>query len=272
MFSYQGSTHPWHDVQVASGAPSAGGDSAPSPAVTHGAALTLTGVVCLAGAAGQAVKGISLQVPAGQSVALLSRPAGTATDLLDVIAALRRPSSGQVSVDGVAVHRLHGLELDRYRSRRGLLSVRFPLLKSLSVTDNVLASVLKRRVAAVARDRAAQLLEFTGAAQIAADPVEVLSAEQQWRVLIARALMPAPRLVLAEDPARSLHSESATTIMDLLTEAHALFGFTLVLTIGRVETARYCQRMVSLVDGDVAEDVLVRDDDAWTRGRIDRIG
>jgi hypothetical protein len=51
-----------------------------------------------------------------------------------------------------------------------------------------------------------------------------------------------------------------------------MFGFTLILTIGRVATASCCQRLVSLVDGAVAEDVLIRGDDGWTRGRIDRIG
>jgi putative ABC transport system ATP-binding protein len=272
MVSYLGSTYPWHDGRVASGVPSAGGDCPPSPATT-GVALTLTGVVCRPDSGPRAAaKGVSLKVPPGQSVALLSRPAGTATDLLDVTAGLRRPNSGQVLVDDIAVHQLHGVELDRFRSSRGLLSMRFPLLKSLSVTENVLAPVRAKRVDPIMADRAAQLLSFVGAAQTAAEPVETLPAERQWRVLMARALMPSPRLVLAEDPARSLDSESAGTILDLLMEAHVFFGFTLVLTIGRVATASCCQRLVTLIDGAVADDVLVRGDDGWTRGRIDRIG
>ena len=272
MVSYLGSTHPWHDELVASGAPSAGSDSPPSPATTSGAALTLSGVVCRPDASGCAAAGVSLEVPPGQSIALLSAPARTATDLLDVVAGLRRPSSGQVLVDDISVHKLHGLELDRYRSRRGLLSMRFPLLKSLSVTENVLAPTPATRADPAMSDRAAQLLALVGAGQNAADPVETLSEEQQWRILIARALMPSPRLVLAEDPARSLDPESAITILDLLTEAHAMLGFTLMLTIGRVATASRCQRLVSLVDGAVADDVVMGSDDAWTRGRIDRIG
>ena len=273
MVSYLGSTYPWHDELVASGEPSTGGQSPASPATASGAPLILTGVVGLAGvAAGRDVQGISLQVPPGQSIALLSRPASTATDLLDVVAGLRRPSSGQVVVDGIAVHQLRGPALDRYRSSRGLLSMRFPLLQSLSVMDNVLAPVRARRIEPVARERAAQLLAFTGAAETAADPVRTLSEEQQWRILLARALMPSPHLVLAEDPTRSLEPESAATILDLLTKAHSLFGFTLMLMIGRVAIASRCQRLVSLVDGAVADDVLMLGDDSWTRGRIDRIG
>ena len=73
MISYQGSTYPWHDELVASGAPSAGGQSPPSPAPTSGAQLTLTGVARLAGGADAAtgcdVQGISLQVPRASQVA-----------------------------------------------------------------------------------------------------------------------------------------------------------------------------------------------------------
>lgn len=94
-----------------------------------GAAIELTNIVCRAGAAGSGdsgIAGISLQVPPGQSLALLSQPAGTATALLDVIAGLRRPRAGELRVDGVAVQRLAGGEAGRYRAGRGLVSPRFP--------------------------------------------------------------------------------------------------------------------------------------------------
>jgi predicted ABC-type transport system involved in lysophospholipase L1 biosynthesis ATPase subunit len=152
------------------------------------------------------------------------------------------------------------------------LEVPVPLLKSLSVTENLLAPVWAKRTDPVMRDRAAELLAFVGATQIAVDPVEALSEEEQWRILVARALMPSPRLVLSDDPARSLDAESGITILDLLTAAHASLGFTLIVMIGRVAAASCCQRLITVADGAVADDVLVRDDDGWTRGRIDRIG
>src|SRR5579872_5244151 len=74
-----------------------------------GVAIELHSVVCRASAAGtgdSGLAGVSLQVPPGQSLALLSQPHGTATALLDAIAGLRRPRAGEVRVDGVAVHRL----------------------------------------------------------------------------------------------------------------------------------------------------------------------
>jgi putative ABC transport system ATP-binding protein len=259
---------------VGRGAASAAGESPrrDEPGAA-GAALTLTDVVLRASTpARPATPGINLQVPPGQTVALASQPAASAIDLLDVLAGLRRPRSGQVNVDGIAVDRLRGRDLDRYRAGRGLLAARFPLLPSLSVTDNVLAARLSGHVDHAMRARAEHLLAITGAAQLAADPVSMLTPEQQWRVLIARALLPVPRLVLAEDPAPGLDPRAATAVLDVLMDAHARFGFTLLLFVSRIATASRCERLVSILGGMVAEDEMTRADDAGTRGRIDRIG
>jgi putative ABC transport system ATP-binding protein len=243
-------------------------------------AIELSGVVCRAGAAGAGDSGvtcISLQVPPGQSVALLSQPLGTATTLLDVIAGLRRPRAGEVLVDGVAIHRLSEREASRYRAGRGLVSPRFPLLASLPVTGNVLAappvgrSGQPGRAGEPAAERAARLLEFAGVTRLSV-PVGQLTAEERWRVMIARALVPGPRLLLAEDPATEVESRAVDRVLDALMDAHARFGFTLVLAAGRLAAAVRCERRVSLVDGAVAEDEVTGDDDGWTRSRVDRIG
>jgi predicted ABC-type transport system involved in lysophospholipase L1 biosynthesis ATPase subunit len=234
-------------------------------------AVTLTGVVVRSGA--RAAAGISLLIPAGQSVALHSHvDSSTAVDVLDVVAGLRRPRSGQVIVGGVAVHRLTGAAVERYRADRGLLSERFPLLSSLSVTENVLAASRSRRADARARERAAELLVLTEMGHLASARVEALTAEQHWRVLVARALLPVPRLVLAEDPTPSLEPRSATRILDLLMDAHGRYGFTLLLATGRLVTAARCRRIVTVAGGLVTADELSDDDDPWTRGRVDRIG
>jgi putative ABC transport system ATP-binding protein len=239
----------------------------------RGATVGLFNLVCASsGVPAGSAAGLQLQVPPGQSVALVSHPATTATDLVDVISAVQRPRSGQVVVDGVAVHRLRRAELNRYRGGRGLISTRWPLLPSLSVTDNVLAPLLPRRVDGPARQCAAWILSITGAADIAASPAEVLTAEEHWRVLVARALAPFPKLVLADDPTASLNPRAATAILDLLMDVQSLFGFTLFIAISRIATASRCQRLVTLRDGVIVEDHLIHGDDAWTRGRVDRIG
>jgi predicted ABC-type transport system involved in lysophospholipase L1 biosynthesis ATPase subunit len=259
---------------VESGPPVGSDRSAPGGQVP-GVTIEMRHVVWRAGSAAPdhapPAAGISLVIPPGQSVALLGKPRSDAADLLDVIAGLTRPRSGQVLVGGVAVDRLTGAELDRYHAGRGLVCARFPLLPSLSVTDNVLAALLAGRVGPVTRERAARLLELTGAAALTGR-VDRLPAEDQWRIMVARALVSSPRLVLAEDPTSSLDSRAAARVLDVLMDAHAMFGFTLVLTADRLTTAVRCHRQVSLADGAVAEDEVTSGDDAWTRGRIDRIG
>ncbi len=273
---YLGTTGMGHYWSVAESGPLAGSQpSASGSGQTPGVAIELREVVCGRGhrAAdhGPVTAGISLIVPPGQSIALVSKPGNDAADLLDVIAGLARPRSGQVLVDGIAVDRLGRAELDRFHAARGLISARFPVLPSLSVTDNVLAPLLAGRIDTLTRERAARLLGLTGGARLTGR-VDRLPVEDQWRIMVARALLSSPRLVLAEDPAASLDSGSAARVLDLLTDVHAMFGFTLVLTAGRLTTAVRCHRQVSLVEGVVVEDEVTSGDDAWTRGRIDRIG
>jgi putative ABC transport system ATP-binding protein len=257
-----------HYVAVISGA----GERPPETDArdASGVAVTLAGVIVRSGA--PATAGISLQIPAGQSVALHSHTDDTAVDVLDVVAGLRRPRSGQVVVGGLAVHRLGGAAMERFRADRGLLSARFPLLPSLSVTDNVLAASRARRADDQARERVTELLELTGSGHLVAAPVETLTAEQRWRILIARALLPAPRLVLAEDPAPTLPSPRTARVLDLLLVIHYRYGFTLLLATDRLATAARCRRLVTLAGGLVTADELSGDDDPWTRGRVDRIG
>jgi predicted ABC-type transport system involved in lysophospholipase L1 biosynthesis ATPase subunit len=270
-----------HYGVVQSGPPADGQPSAPGSGRGPGAAIELGSVVGPSrragadadpGAPGAGQPGVSLLVPPGQSVALLSQPPAAATGLFDAIAGLSRPRAGLIRVDGVAVNRLGRAELDRYRARRGLVSPRFSLLPSLSVLDNVLAAPPVGRDGPPSADRAMRLLELAGAARLTG-PVGRLSAEEQWRIMIARALVSSPRLLLAEDPAPGLDAAAAADrVLDVLMDAHAMFGFTLVLTANRPATAVRCQRRVLVAGGRVVEDDLTSGDDAWTRSRIDRIG
>jgi predicted ABC-type transport system involved in lysophospholipase L1 biosynthesis ATPase subunit len=274
-----------YGVVVQSGPPASSQPSSPSGGGAPGTAIELVNVVGPALAAGAdadsgapglvipgpGVAGVSLTVPPGQSVALAGQPATAVTGLFDAIAGLGRPRSGRVLVDGIAVSELSRAQLDRYRARRGLVSPRFSLLPSLSVVDNVLAAPPVDRTRPPSADRARRLLELAGAAGLAG-PVRRLSAEQQWRIMIARALVSSPRLVLAEDPAAGLDPAAADRVLDVLMDAHAMFGFTLLLTAVRPATAVRCQRRVQLAADKVVEDELNDGDDAWTRSRIDRIG
>lgn len=224
-----------------------------------GASLRLTDIVLR-----QHGPSLSLYIPAGQSVALHSEPHADATDLLDVAAGLRRPQSGRFAVDDAVIGELSGQALRRYASGRGILSARFPLKPSLSAADNVLAGADD-----LTREQAVDLLAETGVTRVD-EAAGTLSGEQQWRILLARALRTRPRLVLAEGPMHVLEPRAATAILDLLSDLQAQAGFTLLLAIARLATASYCQRLVRLCDGIVVEDELIGDD-PLVRGRVDRI-
>jgi predicted ABC-type transport system involved in lysophospholipase L1 biosynthesis ATPase subunit len=234
-----------------------------------GAAVTLSSASVRPRDHGAAPEGISLHIPGGQSVALYDRADSSAVEMLDVIAGRRRLRSGQVTVHGT-MHRMGVPAAGRHQTDRWLQG-RFTLLPSRSVAGNMLAALRSRRPDAATRARVAELLAITGAANLASRRVETLSAEQQWRVLIARALLIDPQLVIAEDPAPGLDSRAASLALDLLMDAQARVGFTLVFATGRLISAARCERVVSLVDGQVTGDELIGDD-AWTRHRIDRIG
>src|SRR5271154_4388464 len=126
---------------VVSSGPPAGDLPGAVAANSHGVALLLIQVTWRESSDQDrsSAPGVTLYVPPGQSLALHGKAPGDAAELLDVIAGLRRPISGQVGVDGVEVGPLSGQARDRYRLGFGLLSPRFPLVPSLSAVDNVLA-------------------------------------------------------------------------------------------------------------------------------------
>jgi putative ABC transport system ATP-binding protein len=135
----------------------------------------------------------------------------------------------------------------------------------------MLIALRPQRPDGAARRRVAELLVITGATDLASRPVDTLSAEQQWRISITRALLIDSQLVMAEDPSPGLDLRAASRALDLLMDAQARFGFTLLLATGRLATAARCERVLTLVDGQPTGDELIADD-AWTRGRVDRIG
>jgi putative ABC transport system ATP-binding protein len=228
--------------------------------VEPGVSLTLAGVAWRDGG-----EPLTLFIPPGQSVALHSAPPSDASNLLDIVAGLARPRSGQVLVDDVRVDQLSGSALDSHLAAHGLVSARFPVGLTLSALDYVRAGAS----AAVTQAEAKRLLAVTGVADVSST-VGMLPSVEQWRVVFARALRGEPGLVLAEDPTPVLDPRSSTAILDLLTDVHAQFGFTLLLTIGRLAMASHCQRLVRLVDGSIVEDELIGDD-PLVRGRVDQI-
>jgi putative ABC transport system ATP-binding protein len=198
-----------------------------------------------------ALDGLTLDVRAGEAVAVLGPSGSGKSTLLNLVAGLDRPSRGTVTVDGVRVDRLGETTSALYRRRRiGIVFQFFNLLDDLTVADNVvlpaqLAGVPRRQ----ARDRAHELLTYLGIDRHARAFPGRLSGGERQRVAVARALMNRPALLLADEPTGALDTASGQEVRELLTELNK-DGQTLLLVTHDLALAGACaNRTIELLDG-----------------------
>jgi len=206
-----------------------------------------------------ALSEVSLQIAAGEAVAILGPSGSGKSTLLNLVAGLDRPSSGAVTVDGVRVDELGEAASARYRRAKiGMIFQFFNLLDDLTVADNVmLPAQLAGMTRAAAQRRAAELLGTLGVDRHAAAYPGRLSGGERQRVAVARALMNRPALLLADEPTGALDTASGDDVRQLLNELRA-DGQTIVLVTHDLALAESCAtRTVQLVDGRVAADTAV---------------
>jgi putative ABC transport system ATP-binding protein len=212
------------------------------------------------GAQHPALNGVSLGIERGEFLAVMGPSGSGKSTLLNLVAGLDRPTSGRVLVDGRDLGRAGEAELARYRrSGVGFVFQFFNLLGSLSVLENVMvAAQLAGSGTAPARQRARELLEQLGIADLSARYPARLSGGQQQRVAIARALVNRPLMLLADEPTGALDTRSGEQVMELLVEMNRGGQTVLLVTHDAKLAARYARRVVSLVDGRVADDVVLQ--------------
>ncbi len=212
------------------------------------------------GAQHPALNGVSLGVDRGEFIAVMGPSGSGKSTLLNVVAGLDRPSSGRVVVDGHDLGHASEAELARYRRRRvGFVFQFFNLLGSLTALENVMvAAQLAGAGRVAAREHARELLAQLGIADHAAQYPARLSGGQQQRVAIARALVNKPLLLLADEPTGALDTRSGEEVMELLVELNRGGQTVVLVTHDPKLAARYARRVVSLVDGRVADDVVLQ--------------
>jgi putative ABC transport system ATP-binding protein len=166
------------------------------------------------------LRSITLDLRAGEFVALTGPSGSGKTTLLTLLGALRVPEDGALRLLGQELRGLDGAALAALRRRIGFIFQRHHLLRSLSVLENVEAALHGLPDADPARDRAAALamLEAVGLGGRGAEPTAHLSGGQQQRVAVARALVRRPALVLADEPTASLDGASGRAVVALLAE------------------------------------------------------
>lgn len=204
------------------------------------------------------LKGVSLQVRHGESVAITGASGAGKSTLLHTLGGLDRPTGGSVHLDGIDLYAQPPAVRTEIRATRiGFVFQAYHLLPELDVLDNVLLPALSRsgalgRMAAL-QARARDLLNRVGlSARERHRPVELSGGEQQ-RVALARALMNNPSLVLADEPTGNLDSATGQQVLDYLFALTRERGHTLILVTHNDAVAGLCHRQVHLRDGRLAD-------------------
>jgi ABC-type lipoprotein export system ATPase subunit len=195
-------------------------------------------------------------VAAGRFAAIIGRSGSGKSSLMAMMGGLSRPSKGQIMVDGIDIWGLPENALAAFRNRRvGYIFQFASLLPTLRLIDNVtLPALLGRdRDAADTYDRASALLAQMGLGDhLDAYPSEV-SAGEQRRAVIARALINEPALILADEPTSDLDEQTEIEIMDELVAVNRERGTTLILVTHNLALAEQAGQIVHIANGAIVE-------------------
>ena len=200
------------------------------------------------------LRGIDLEVAAGESVALLGPSGSGKSSLMAVLSGLERPTGGDIHIGDLDFGRLDedGLAVAR-RGRIGIVLQAFHLLPTMTAIENV-AVPLELSGAPNAFARAEQELVAVGLGhRLRHYPAQMSGGEQQ-RVAIARALAPKPDLLFADEPTGNLDTATGAAVMDILFARHRDAGTTLFVITHDPALAARCERVIELADGHIVAD------------------
>ncbi len=199
------------------------------------------------------LRGISLKVSAGQSVAVVGPSGSGKSTLLNIIGGLDRPSSGKVLLDASDLATLGDERLARVRNLKiGFIFQLHHLLPQLTVLENVLVPTLAAKTKSSRKDiaqRAESLLERVGLSDWMTHRPGELSGGQMQRVAVVRALINEPQLLLADEPTGSLDLAASENIADLLVELNESMSVTLVTVTHSMELAQRMGKVLEISDG-----------------------
>jgi putative ABC transport system ATP-binding protein len=209
-----------------------------------------------------ALRGVSLEVPAGQFTAVMGPSGSGKSTLMHLLAGLDVPTAGQVCIGGEDITRMSDRQLTRLRRRHiGFIFQSFNLLPTLSAEENI---VLPLAIAGRRPDRETldTLLARVGLLDRRDHKPAQLSGGQQQRVAVARALITSPTVLFADEPTGNLDSSAGAEVLELMRDAVDLDGQTTVMVTHDPRAAAAADRVVFLADGRIVDDLAAPTEEA----------
>jgi putative ABC transport system ATP-binding protein len=197
-----------------------------------------------------ALKGIDMEVDAGEFVAVMGRSGSGKSTLLHILGLLDVPTTGSISIDRTNILRLNEGEKARFRLEKlGYVFQEYSLIPEMTILENVYVPAVFLGKENGYRKRASELLEIVGLGdRLKHYPNEVSGGEQQ-RASIARALINRPKILFADEPTASLDIASAKVILELFKKLNKEMGQTIVMVTHEPEDEKHVNRVIWLSDG-----------------------
>jgi macrolide transport system ATP-binding/permease protein len=209
----------------------------------------------------QALRGVSLDIRAGEFVAIMGPSGSGKSTVMNILGCLDRPTKGRYFLDGADVSGMSKDELAHIRNRKlGFVFQQFNLLSRTSALENVELPTVYAGIEPEERTkRAMESLTRVGLADRAGHHPSQLSGGQQQRVAIARGLVNRPSILLADEPTGNLDTRTSVEIMDILQTLNNEQGLTIVIVTHEPDIAQYSKRTLEFRDGKLKRDKLVED-------------
>lgn len=204
------------------------------------------------------LKGINLEIAAGEFVAIMGPSGSGKSTLMNILGCLDTPTSGEYILDGENIEHLSGDQLAEIRNRKiGFVFQGFNLLSRTSAIENVELPMVYAGVTDKEREeRAAKALDSVGLHERMHHQPNQLSGGQQQRVAIARAIVNEAPIIFADEPTGNLDTKMSVEIMDLFTKLNKELHRTIILVTHEEDIAMYANRIIKIVDGEIHSDII----------------